>query len=95
MFQLELELGQLVQGSMSIQEFNASFVNPSVPPEGLIDILSVHETSKCDQFLMKLRGEFEAIRSNLMNRDPIPLLDICIGEHLKEEQRLITQVVME
>jgi hypothetical protein len=104
-FQLELELGQLSQGSMSIQEFYSSFVNlwaeytdivyASVPPEGLIVIQSVHETSKRDQFLMKLRGEFEAIRSNLMNRQPVPFLDICVGELLREEQRIITQAVLE
>ena len=62
----------------------------SVLPEGLIAIQSVHETSKRDHFLMKLRGEFEAIMSNLMNREPVPLLDICVGELLREEQRLLT-----
>ena len=67
----------------------------SVPLEGLIAIQSVHETNKRDQFLIKLRGEFEAIRSNLMNREPVPLLDICVGELLREEQRLLTQVVLE
>ncbi|KAL5816485.1 hypothetical protein ACOSQ3_024863 [Xanthoceras sorbifolium] len=102
---LELELSLLFQGSMSIQEFYSSFVNlwaeytdivyASVPPEGLIAIQSVHEISKRDQFLMKLRGEFEGIRSNLMNRNPVPLLDICLGELLREEQRLTTQAVME
>jgi hypothetical protein len=85
---------------MSIQEFYSSFVNlwaeykdivyASVPPEGLIAIKSVHETSKRDKFLIKLRGEFEVIRSNLMNREPVPFLDICVGELLKEEQRIIT-----
>ena len=44
---------------------------------------------------MKLKGEFEAIRSNLMNREPVPLLDICVGELLREEQRLITQAILE
>ncbi|KAJ6944960.1 hypothetical protein NC651_000098 [Populus alba x Populus x berolinensis] len=38
-----------------------------------------------------LRGEFEAIRSNLMNREPVPFLDICVRELLREEQRIITQ----
>ena len=57
-FQLELKLGQLSQGSMSIQEFYSSFENlwaeytdivyASVPPEGFIAIQSVHETSKRD-----------------------------------------------
>ena len=104
-FQLELELGQLSQGSMSIQEFYSSFGNlwadytdfvyASVPPEGLIAIQSVHGTSKRDKFLMKLRGEFEAIKSNLMNREPVPLLDICVGELLREEQRFLIQAVLE
>jgi hypothetical protein len=44
---------------------------------------------------MKLRGEFEAIRSNLMNREPVPFLDICVGELLRKEQRIITQAVLE
>jgi hypothetical protein len=43
-----------------------------------------------DQFLMKLHPEFEATRSNLMNRDPSPSLDICFGESLREEQRLLS-----
>ncbi|XP_074592293.1 uncharacterized protein LOC141848078 [Curcuma longa] len=104
-FQLELELSQLSQGGMSIQEFYSSFENlwaeytdivyASVPPEGLFAIQSVLETSKRDQFLMKLRKDFEAIRSNLMNREPVPSLDICVGELFREEQRLITQAVME
>ena len=47
-FQLELELSQLIQGSMSIQELYCSFGNlwteytdivyASVPPEGLIAV---------------------------------------------------------
>jgi hypothetical protein len=65
-------------------------VYASVPPEGLITIQNVHETNKHDQFLMKLRGDFEAIRSNMMNREPVPLLDICVGELLREEQWIVT-----
>ncbi|WOH10096.1 hypothetical protein DCAR_0729557 [Daucus carota subsp. sativus] len=80
--QLELELGQLTQGNI---------VYESVPSEGLTAVQSVHKTSKRDQFLMKLRGDFEPIRSNLMNRNPVPSLDTCIGELFREEQRLVTQ----
>ncbi|KAF5477869.1 hypothetical protein F2P56_004478 [Juglans regia] len=47
------------------------------------------------QFLMKLRPEFEFIRANLMNRDPVPPLDMCLGEIFREEQRLMTQTAME
>ena len=51
----------------------------------------VHAQSKRDKFLMKLRPEFEATRSNLMNRNPMPSLDVCFGELLREEQQLATQ----
>lgn len=44
----------------------------------------MHDISKRDQFLMKLRGGFVAIMSNLMNREPVPLLDIYVEELLKE-----------
>ncbi|XP_031129028.1 uncharacterized protein LOC116030826 [Ipomoea triloba] len=104
-FQLELELSQLSQGSMSIQEFYSSFetlwteytdiVYANVPSEGLVAVQNIHETSKRDQFLMKLRGEFETIRSNLMNRQLVPSMNICVGELLREEQRLTTLAVLE
>nr|GMD15921.1 Retrovirus-related Pol polyprotein from transposon TNT 1-94 [Ipomoea batatas] len=104
-FQLELELSQLSQGSMSIQEFYSSFetlwteytdiVYANVPSKGLVAVQNIHETSKRDQFLMKLRGEFETIRSNLMNRQLVPSMNICVGELLREEQRLTTLAVLE
>jgi hypothetical protein len=47
------------------------------------------------QFLIKLRPEFEVTRSNLMNRDPSPSLDVCFGELLREEQRLLTQATFQ
>nr|GMD01364.1 Retrovirus-related Pol polyprotein from transposon TNT 1-94 [Ipomoea batatas] len=104
-FQLELELSQLSQGSMSIQEFYSSFetlwteytdiVYANVPSEGLVAVQNIHETSKRDQFLMKLRGEFETIRSNLMNRQLVPSMNICVGELLREEQRLTRLAVLE
>jgi len=30
-----------------------------------------------------------------MNREPVPLLDICVGKLLREEQRIVTQAVLE
>ncbi|KAJ0084938.1 hypothetical protein Patl1_30072 [Pistacia atlantica] len=62
-----------------------------VPEDSLSIVQEIHAQSKRDQFLMKLRPEFEATRSNLMNRNPVPSLDICFGELLREEQRLTTQ----
>ena len=43
-----------------------------------------------DKFLMKLRSDFESVRSNLMNRDLCPSLDVCFRELLREEQRPVT-----
>jgi hypothetical protein len=44
---------------------------------------------------MKLCLEFEATRSNLMNQDRSPSLDVCFGELLREEQRLYTQAAFQ
>ena len=39
---------------------------------------------------MKLRLDFEIACSNLMNHHPVPSLDACLSELLREEQRIIT-----
>ncbi|KAJ4702831.1 Retrovirus-related Pol polyprotein from transposon TNT 1-94 [Melia azedarach] len=44
---------------------------------------------------MKLCYEYEAARSNLMNRDPSPSLDVCFQELLREEQRFATQTIFQ
>lgn len=43
-----------------------------------------------DQFLMKLRSEFEVVVGGLLNRNSIPCLDVCLGKLLQEKQRLAT-----
>jgi hypothetical protein len=43
---------------------------------------------------MKLRSEYESVRSALLNRSPVPSLDVCFGELLREE-RLSTQAILE
>jgi hypothetical protein len=55
----------------------------------------VHETSKRDQFLIKLCSDFEIIHYNMMNCHPVPSLDACLSELLCEEQRIVTQAAME
>jgi hypothetical protein len=60
-------------------------VYAKVPATSLSDVQVVHEQSKRDQFLMKLRLEFEVTHSNLMNWDPSPSLDVCFGELLHKE----------
>ena len=59
--------------------------------EALGALQVVHNESKQDQFLMKLRPEFESVRAGLINRKPVPTLDECLGELLREEQPLASQ----
>ncbi|PON44817.1 hypothetical protein PanWU01x14_264070 [Parasponia andersonii] len=100
-FQVEQDIVNYTQGNLSIQEHfsdfqslwaeNTDMIYAKVPVESLSAVQEVHEQSKIYQFLMKLRSEFETIRSNLMNCIPSPSLDVCFGELLHEEQRLLTQ----
>ena len=104
-FHLEYEIARYSQADLSIQDYLFGFQNlwaeyvdmiyVQVPVESLADVQKVHEQSKRDQFLMKLRLEYEAPRSNLMNRDLSPSLDVCFKELLREEQRLATQTILQ
>ena len=53
---------------------------------GVLVVQQVHQNSQRDQFLMKLRPEYEAVRASLVNRDPVPTLAACFGELLREER---------
>jgi len=57
-------------------------------------VQQIHMISQRDQFLMKLRPKYEPVRASLVNHDPVPSLDACFGELLREEQRLYNQIVM-
>jgi hypothetical protein len=102
-FQLELEISNFNQGNLSIEQYYSGFVNlwseysgiiySNVSKEALPSLHAVHEVSKRDQFLIKLKPEFEIARARLLNRDPVPSLDVCLGELLREEQRMATQSV--
>jgi hypothetical protein len=103
-FQLELEIANYKQGNLSVQEYYSGFLNlwtehsaiihANVPKSSLAVVQEVYNTSRRDQFLMKLRPEFEIVRGALLNRNPVPSLDTCVGELLREEQRLATQGTM-
>ncbi|XP_034706986.1 uncharacterized protein LOC117930430 [Vitis riparia] len=104
-FQLEHAIATFQHGSLSIQDYYSAFltlwheyadlVTADVPIAALSTIQTIHATTRCDQFLMKLRPEYESVRSSLLNRSPVPSLDICFGELLREEQRLSTQAILE
>ena len=63
--------------------------------EDQIVVQQVHETTKRDQFLMKLRNDFEGIQSNLMNKAIVPSLDTCLNELLRKKQHLLYKVSIE
>jgi transposase InsO family protein len=104
-FQLEHDIANFKQDSLSISDFYSQFMNlwaeytdivySNLSADGLSAVQTVHDTTKRDQFLMKLRYDFEGMRSSLMHRDPIPSLDACLHDLLREEQRLLTQSILE
>lgn len=103
-FHLEHEISQFVQGTLSIQDYYSQFTSlwtdyaaiiyADLPAASLSSIQEIHKTSQRNQFLMKLRPQFETVRSNLMSRVPSPSLESCLGELLREEQRLVTQTAL-
>ena len=80
-FQLELAIANYTQGDLSVQEYYSGLlsllndysdlVTAKVFAEGLAAVQEVHKTRQRDQFLKKLRHEFESIAS-LVNRDSVP-----------------------
>jgi hypothetical protein len=63
-------------------------VHSQVPKEAIVALQAVHSESQRDQFLMKLRPKFESACPGLINRTPVPSLEVCLGELLREEQLL-------
>jgi hypothetical protein len=104
-FQLEHAIAMFQHGSLSIQDYYSAFltlwqeyaalVTAEVLVAALSTIQTLHATTQRDQILMKLRPEYESVRSSLLNRSPVPSLDVCFGELLREEQRLSTQTILE
>ncbi|KAJ9700877.1 hypothetical protein PVL29_006285 [Vitis rotundifolia] len=104
-FQLEHAIAMFQHGSLSIQDYYSAFftlwheyvdlVTADVPIAALSTIQTIHTTTRYDQFLMKLSPEYESVCSSLLNRSPVPSLDIVFGELLCEEQHLSTQAILE
>ena len=94
-FQLEHEIAQYSQGQMTVQEYYSGFfvlwteytdiAYATITKDTLSGVQEVHKITQRDQFLMKLRLEFENVRSNLMSCHPSPSLDTCLTEVLREE----------
>ena len=99
-FHLECAIVEYAQGTLSIQDYYSGFRTlwseydsikyAGVAANVLIVIRDLQASSQRDQFLMKLRNEYESVRSSLMNRTPLPSLAVCLNELLREEQRMAT-----
>jgi hypothetical protein len=99
---LELDIRNYRQGNLSIEQFYSGFINlwndysglvhSQVPKATLATLQAVHSESQRDQFLMKLRPEFESVQAALINRQHVPSLEVCLGELLHEEQHLVSQL---
>jgi len=63
-------------------------VHSEVPKEALTALQVVHFESQRDQFLIKLRPEFESARDELISHQLVPSLKVFLGELLREEQCL-------
>lgn len=79
---------------MNLWTEHSTIIHVNVPKASLAGVQEVYNTSRRDQFLMKLRPEFEVVRVALLNRNSVPSLDTCVGELLREEQRLLTRGTM-
>eukprot|EP00268_Persea_americana_P014785 TRINITY_DN16642_c0_g1_i12.p1 TRINITY_DN16642_c0_g1~~TRINITY_DN16642_c0_g1_i12.p1 ORF type:complete len:316 (+),score=55.55 TRINITY_DN16642_c0_g1_i12:67-948(+) len=100
-YQLEFEIANYMQGTSSIQEYYSGFQNlwteldeikyANISAQALPELQIILATSHRDQFLMKLRPQYESVRFNLMSRVPSPSLDDFLNELLQEEQRQLTQ----
>jgi len=75
-------------------EYN-SILYSKVPSAALVTVQELQEHNMRDQFLMKLRPEYEPIRRQLMARSPIPTLTECFREIMREEQTMFTRSSIE
>lgn len=98
---MELEIANYTQVNLTIEKCYSGFLNlwseyfgiihAKVLAAALSTMCDAQEVSEWDQFLMKLGPEFEVVRAGLLNCDPVPSLDVCLGELLREEQWLASQ----
>ncbi|TXG71326.1 hypothetical protein EZV62_006261 [Acer yangbiense] len=79
-----------------------SWILGSIDPLIVLNLRPYKTAKTMWEYLLKnLWGEFSDMVyakitcSNLMNRDPSPSLDVCFGELLREEQRLLTQAMFQ
>ncbi|RVW31028.1 hypothetical protein CK203_093517 [Vitis vinifera] len=58
----------------------------------LSTIQTIHATTRRDQFLMKLRPEYESVRSSLLNRSPVPFLIFVLVSYFAKSNALVLKL---
>ncbi|RDX97521.1 hypothetical protein CR513_19702, partial [Mucuna pruriens] len=85
-FQLELDIANCQQGLTSMQDYYFGFLNLWAEH---FEILPADVHKQTQSISLKLCLEFEVARVALLNRSPVPSLEVCVAE-LGEEKHLLT-----
>ncbi|CAL1404258.1 unnamed protein product [Linum trigynum] len=103
-FEIECALGRLEQGNKDVTAYFSDAQELWIEQdlltatlrskEASAEVLEDRQRSRLCQFLMKLRPEFEAIRSTLLNREDLKF-DGVLGHLVREETRLRTQAQLD
>ena len=105
-FQIEYEISKYGQWERNIQEYYVGFMDlwteyeivsiGDVKTTCCLKSLKVtYEERKVMQFLMKLWPDYEVAQANILNRFTSPTMDQVLGELLREETIIVTQVSLE
>ncbi|CAN1179704.1 Retrovirus-related Pol polyprotein from transposon TNT 1-94 [Linum perenne] len=103
-FEVEYALANLTQGDMDIRGFHLAAQTlwteedvlsmSMLPPVANAAIHQERHRSRVMQFLMKLRPEFEAVRSQLISSNTVDM-DMILGDLVRAETRYRTQAQMD
>ncbi|CAL1362589.1 unnamed protein product [Linum trigynum] len=103
-FELQIALGRLEQGNKDVASYfseaqelwiEQDLLTASLrSKEASAEVMEERQHARLCQFLMKLRPEFETVRSTLLNRDDLKL-DGILGLLVREEIRLRTQAQLD
>ncbi|CAL1362537.1 unnamed protein product [Linum trigynum] len=103
-FELQTALARLEQGDLSITEyFNSAqelwtehdIIQATIRPQAVTtDALAERQQTRLFQFLMRLRPEYEAVRTTLLNQAELQF-DGMLGVLVREETRLRTQAQLD
>ncbi|CAN0857663.1 hypothetical protein LINGRAHAP2_LOCUS6860 [Linum grandiflorum] len=103
-FEVEYELAKLTQGELDVRSFfnvaHNLWTEQDILADSLLDagvgtaVKKERDRSRLLQFLMRLRPEFEAVRSQLLSANKLDV-DQILGELVRVETRLKTQALLD